>query len=83
MAAPDILSQCAADSALETLPERAMYRFTALPKLHLTPEEYEYTSKHKVLISGGGLGGLTLALLLQKVNIPLLVFEGTNEVKPF
>lgn len=36
----------------------------------------------KVLIVGAGLAGLTLALLLQKANIPYEVFERAQESKP-
>ncbi|KAG0019141.1 hypothetical protein BGZ82_000234 [Podila clonocystis] len=51
-------------------------------KLNLTPEELQEFSKPKVLISGGGIGGLTLALLLYKANIPFLVLERAKEIKP-
>ncbi|KAF9320130.1 hypothetical protein BG003_007111 [Podila horticola] len=52
------------------------------PRLPLTPDELEEFSKPKVLISGGGIGGLTLALLLHKANIPFLVLERAKEIKP-
>lgn len=42
----------------------------------------EAISEPKVLISGGGIGGLTLAILLLKANIPLLVLERAKEIKP-
>ncbi|KAG0024959.1 hypothetical protein BGZ81_007527 [Podila clonocystis] len=47
-----------------------------------TAEEFEAMSKPSVLISGGGIGGLTLALLLHKANIPYLVLERAKEIKP-
>ncbi|KAG0029855.1 hypothetical protein BGZ81_003345 [Podila clonocystis] len=47
-----------------------------------TAEELEEVSKPNVLISGGGIGGLTLALLLHKANIPFLVLERAKEIKP-
>ncbi|KAG0092076.1 hypothetical protein BGZ92_010907 [Podila epicladia] len=47
-----------------------------------TAEKLEAISKPSVLISGGGIGGLTLALLLHKANIPFLVLERAKEIKP-
>jgi hypothetical protein len=47
-----------------------------------TAEELEAFSKPSVLISGGGIGGLTMALLLHKANIPFLVLERAKEIKP-
>ncbi|KAF9328752.1 hypothetical protein BG006_008110 [Podila minutissima] len=47
-----------------------------------TIEELEAVSKPDVLIPGGGIGGLTLALLLHKANIPFLVLERAKEIKP-
>ena len=35
-----------------------------------------------VLIAGGGIGGLTLALSLHQVGLPVRVFESVAEVKP-
>jgi 2-polyprenyl-6-methoxyphenol hydroxylase-like FAD-dependent oxidoreductase len=36
----------------------------------------------KVLVIGGGIGGLTLALALQRVGIGAKVFEAAEEIKP-
>ncbi|KAG0359499.1 hypothetical protein BGZ54_009931 [Gamsiella multidivaricata] len=46
----------------------------------------EHTSADKpvpmVLIVGAGLGGLTLAMLLERINIPYHIFERATELKP-
>ncbi|KAF9347981.1 hypothetical protein BGX26_000561 [Mortierella sp. AD094] len=36
----------------------------------------------EVLIVGAGIGGLTLAILLEQINIPYQIFERASEVKP-
>ncbi|KAG0202465.1 hypothetical protein BGX33_009701 [Mortierella sp. NVP41] len=41
-----------------------------------------YAKRPKVLIVGAGLGGLTLAAILQKSDIPFEIFERAAEVKP-
>lgn len=51
------------------------------PRLPFTREEIDALSSPKVLISGGGIGGLTLALLLYKANVPFLVLERAKEIK--
>ncbi|KAG0356215.1 hypothetical protein BG005_004875, partial [Podila minutissima] len=45
-----------------------LYRSTAKPRVPLILEEEVDAKKPKVLISGAGIGGLTLGLLLQKAN---------------
>lgn len=40
------------------------------------------TEKPLVLIVGAGIGGLMLGNLLQKGNIPYLIFEQAKQVKP-
>ncbi|KAF9397036.1 hypothetical protein BGZ94_006426, partial [Podila epigama] len=58
------------------------YKSTAKPKAPLTPEQVEQDTKPKVLISGGGIAGLMLAILLHKARVPFLVFERAKEIKP-
>ncbi|KAF9376060.1 hypothetical protein CPB97_011064, partial [Podila verticillata] len=63
-------------------PVPPIHKPSAKPNLPFTPDEIEALSKPKVLISGGGIGGLTLALLLYKANMPFLVLERAKEIKP-
>jgi 2-polyprenyl-6-methoxyphenol hydroxylase-like FAD-dependent oxidoreductase len=35
-----------------------------------------------VLIAGGGIGGLTLALSLHQIGVPVRVFESVPQLKP-
>ncbi len=37
---------------------------------------------HDVIIAGGGIGGLTLALMLHKAGIPCRVYDAVPEIKP-
>ncbi len=39
-------------------------------------------SDDPVLIAGGGIGGLTLALTLHQIGVPALVFESVSEMAP-
>ncbi|KAF8951051.1 hypothetical protein BGZ52_000563 [Haplosporangium bisporale] len=59
-----------------------VYHPTAKPREPLTPEQEANSKKPKVLISGAGIGGLTLGLLLQKANIPFEIYERSKEIKP-
>jgi 5-methylphenazine-1-carboxylate 1-monooxygenase len=42
----------------------------------------EPTSSRPVLIAGGGIGGMALALTLQQIGVPCIVFEAVAELKP-
>ncbi|KAF9406182.1 hypothetical protein BGZ94_003217 [Podila epigama] len=68
--------------AQENTPLGPTYKSTAKPKGYPTPEEQERATKPMVLISGAGISGLTLAVLLHKAGVPFLVFERSKEVKP-
>lgn len=39
-------------------------------------------NKPRVMIVGAGLGGVTLALLLERANVPYALFERASTVKP-
>lgn len=41
-----------------------------------------FDDKPKVLIVGAGLGGLMLGALLEKSNVPYLIFERAATIKP-
>ncbi|KAG0343539.1 hypothetical protein BG004_005232, partial [Podila humilis] len=56
---------------------------TNIPNLTQTHNEHEEDlTRTNVIISGGGIGGLTLAILLYKANIPFIVLERAHEIKP-
>lgn len=40
------------------------------------------SSQDRVLIAGGGIGGLTLALTLHQIGVPCVVFESASEMRP-
>lgn len=39
-------------------------------------------SQKPVLIAGGGIGGLSMALTLHQIGVPCIVFEQVNDLKP-
>lgn len=49
----------------------------ASPPQHVDPSK----KRPKVLIIGGGLGGLSLGMLLQQTDIPYEIFERASEPK--
>ena len=49
----------------------------------MTPKRQELQGRNMtVLIAGGGIGGLTLALSLHQIGVPAKVFESVPELKP-
>lgn len=42
----------------------------------------ENSNSRPVLIAGGGIGGMALALTLQQIGVPCIVFEAAPELKP-
>ena len=36
----------------------------------------------KVIIAGGGIGGLSLALTLHQIGVPFVVFESVQHLRP-
>ncbi len=40
------------------------------------------TNPNPILIAGGGIGGLSLALTLHQIGVPCIVFESVPELKP-
>lgn len=42
----------------------------------------EYANGPNVMIVGAGLGGLVLAIVLEKAKIPYMLFERTAEIRP-
>ncbi|KAF9317215.1 hypothetical protein BG003_001080, partial [Podila horticola] len=59
-----------------------IYKSTAKIRDPLTAEDWANMEKPKVLIVGAGIGGLMLANLLQKGNIPYDIYDRANEMKP-
>ncbi|KAF9169337.1 hypothetical protein BGX20_010441, partial [Mortierella sp. AD010] len=48
----------------------------------MSQETAEAKPKPVVIIIGAGIAGLTLAILLEQINVPYHIFERAAEVKP-
>ncbi|KAF9213490.1 hypothetical protein BGZ59_005277 [Podila verticillata] len=81
MTVPDIISQYSHDSN-RSVAENDAYSQPVKPQLPLTQGEIDVLSRPKVIIAGGGLSGLTLAILLKQAKIPFVVLERAKEIKP-
>ncbi|KAF9302944.1 hypothetical protein BGZ74_004600, partial [Mortierella antarctica] len=82
MSTPNVEPLSSQSTAPESsLPKLEPYKM-AIPKPRLTDEERVNLKKPRVLIVGAGIGGLMLAILLQKGGIPVQIFERAKEVKP-
>ena len=42
----------------------------------------EPRSEHRVIIAGGGIGGLAMALTLHQIGVPCVVYEAVREMRP-
>ncbi|KAG0035136.1 hypothetical protein BGZ82_005390 [Podila clonocystis] len=70
------------DAEAQVVPDINLYLSDGKPTLHSSPQELNALVRPNVLIAGAGLGGLTLAILLKKGNIPFLVIKSAKVVKP-
>jgi len=81
MTVPDIISQYSHDSN-ESVAANDAYSQPVKSQLPLTTGEIDALSRPKVIIAGGGLSGLTLAILHSKAKFPFVVLERAKEIRP-
>ena len=48
----------------------------------MRPHSQQKTNQKPVVIAGAGIGGLSLALTLQQLDVPCLILESVSELKP-
>src|SRR5512143_1394174 len=51
-------------------------------EIHQAVERAQRVTNNQVIIAGGGIGGLAMALTLRQIGVPCIVFEAVREMRP-